>query len=136
LVDDGNTTASSGFDAAKLFRIAAIATAVLVLIQALMAGRGWFVDFSWIETHGWVGNVTFLAAVALAFLSLTGLRTGATDKLDAALAISIALLVFAQVGLGYGGRNSATAASIHIPTGVLIMGLTGAVVARSFPRRG
>jgi hypothetical protein len=40
------------------------------------------------------------------------------------------LLVVAQLGLGYSGRESATAMSFHIPNGVLIFGLSVAIVAQ------
>lgn len=91
----------------------------LVLVQAVLAGRGWFVDFSLIELHGNVGNAVFLVAVvqvALAFgLGARGLILP--------LGVVILLLVIAQTGLGYAGRDSAAAAAWHIPNGVLIFGL-------------
>jgi hypothetical protein len=37
------------------------------------------------------------------------------------------VLVTAQIGLGYAGRESAGAASWHVPNGVIIFGLTVAL---------
>jgi hypothetical protein len=41
--------------------------------------------------------------------------------------VLLAILVIIQFGLGYGGKNNATAASLHVPNGVLIMGVATVV---------
>jgi hypothetical protein len=46
------------------------------------------------------------------------------------------LLVIGQLGLGYSGRESATALSLHIPNGVLIFGLSIAIVSQLPHLRG
>lgn len=97
----------------------AVLFAGLVLVQAFLAGRGWFVDFDLIEIHGYLGNAVFLIAILQLALALgVGLRG---PRLGVSAVILI--LVFAQVGLGYAGRESAVSASWHIPNGVLIFGL-------------
>lgn len=114
-----------------LFKATALLFALLVMVQAVLAGQGWFVDVDLIRMHGYVGNVVFLLAVAQVVLAyIAGLR-----DVTLILAGAIFLLVFGQVGLGYAGRESAMAASLHVPNGVLLFGLTTAVCMRVFDSR-
>jgi hypothetical protein len=126
---------AAGFDPARFFRWAALATAVLVLAQAVLAGRGWFVDIDLIEVHGWVGNATFLAAITQVALAYVGWSRGAVGRLELGLSALLVVLLVAQLGLGYSGRESAGAAAWHVPNGVLIFGLSAAILARSLPRQ-
>jgi hypothetical protein len=106
------------------YRIAAILMVALVLVQAFLAGRGWFVDPDYIDVHEVVANVVFLNALALLGLAIA---IGAPATWRIALIAPNALLVVlvvAQIGLGYGGRESSEAAAWHIPNGVLIFGLS------------
>jgi hypothetical protein len=106
------------------FRAVAALGAALILIQAVLAGRGWFTDMDLIETHGIVGNVTFLVIVAQAALAVAlGLR-GGNRTLFLLLNAVMAVLVVAQIGLGYSTRDSAEAASWHVPLGVFLFGVT------------
>ena len=92
--------------------------ALLILVQAMLAGRALFGTWS-ITVHGVMGNVTFtvaLAVVALAFLGRAG-RTAVV------LAIILAVVLTGQIGLGYLGRETAEAAAWHVPLGVLSFGL-------------
>ncbi len=91
-----------------------------VLIQAVLAGRGWFLDGDVIKIHGYVGNATFLLTIALAMLGLAATRS---IRVVLPLALLV-ILTTAQIGLGYAGRDSATAAAWHVPNGVLIFGLS------------
>lgn len=112
-------------------KVVAALFAALILIQAILAGRGWYVDFDLIRVHGFVGNAVFLLSAGLvALVYLAGLR-GPTLLLSGA----IFLLVFGQVGLGYAGRESAMSASLHVPNGVLLFGLTTAVCMLIFDTR-
>lgn len=95
--------------------------AVTVVLLAFLAGRFLFLGDLIIETHGYIGNTVFLVA-------LISLGLGLVDKADGpelAVAGFIALLTFAQIGLGYVGRETADAAALHVPNGVLLMGLSG-----------
>ncbi len=91
-----------------------------VLIQAVLAGRGWFLDGDVIKIHGYVGNATFLLTIALAMLGLAATRS---IRVVLPLALLV-ILTTAQIGLGYAGRDSAAAAAWHVPNGVLIFGLS------------
>lgn len=100
-------------------RVLAGLIAGLVFVLAVLAGRFLFLGDLIIETHGYIGNGVFvLALVNLGF----GLANRA-DGPDLAVAGLIALLTFTQIGLGYVGRDTADAAAIHVPNGVLLMGL-------------
>ena len=106
------------------YKALAALTAALVLIQALLAGRGWFLDADLIRVHGYVGNAVFLAVVAQAGLAVALGPRGALRSQLLLVAGAIAVLAVAQIGLGYAGRDSAEAAAWHVPNGVLIFGLT------------
>lgn len=96
--------------------------AVLLLVQAVLAGRSGILFGSWdIELHGWVGNGLFVLVVAN--LAIAVLRRATTTELTVAAALG--MLTFAQIGLGYVGREELEAAAWHIPNGVLLMGLGG-----------
>lgn len=115
-------TASPSTRAATLRRahhVLAGATAALVLVMALVAGRSLFGTWD-IEVHGWIGNVVFLLAVANLALAIA--RRASTPELTVAALIGV--LTFAQVGLGYVGREEAEAAAWHVPNGVLLMALS------------
>jgi hypothetical protein len=94
--------------------------AALLLVQAVIAGRSEVLFGSWdIEVHGWVGNGLFVLVVAN--LAVAVVRRASTAELTVAAALG--MLTFAQVGLGYVGREQLEAAAWHIPNGVLLMGL-------------
>lgn len=116
-----------------------VLTGMAVLLQAILAGRGWFVDYDLIEIHGFVGNVTFLLVIVLVVGAWLGKQAGVMTNTELILSIALLALTAAQFGLGYGGRDSQTAASLHVPNGILITGLTSALIVLSFmrqPQRG
>lgn len=87
--------------------------------MALMAGRALFGTWD-ITIHGWVGNGIFVLVVAnlaLALYTRAGLR-------DLGLAVALFALTFAQIGLGYVGRDTLEAAAWHVPNGVLLMAIS------------
>jgi hypothetical protein len=98
------------------FRGVAGLLALLVLLQAVMAGRAQFGDWS-IEAHGIVGNVSFLLAVGGLVLAII---TRAPRGVVVVAGVIVALMVV-QIVLGYGGQE---AAAWHVPNGVAIFGLT------------
>lgn len=119
----------------RWFRYLALATAVLIVIQAALAGRGWFIDYDLIKIHGDLGTVTFIACVVLVNIAVRGYRAGVLDRYDLIVSGLLLLLITAQLGLGYGGRDSKVAASLHWPNGVLITALTAALLGRTLPHR-
>ncbi|MFZ6004871.1 MAG: hypothetical protein ACOYXM_13170 [Actinomycetota bacterium] len=103
---------------ARIHRALVIALPALVLVQAALAGQHLF-EGSSISLHGILGNVTF--ALAVIGVVLTVMRHG--DGVAFSVAVALAALAFAQVGLGYVGRETTAAAAWHIPVGVTIFGL-------------
>ena len=97
---------------------------LLVLVQATLAGQHLFaqplLEGEAITVHGIIGNVTFTLTVL--GVVLTVLRKG--DGLEFGLAVALMALTFAQVGLGYVGRETLAAGAWHIPVGVTIFGLS------------
>jgi hypothetical protein len=109
--------------------------AAIVLIMAVLGGR-FFVEPDVIDVHGYIGNLFFALVVAQAgLLVMAGIRGWIGKTLMGLAAVGV-LLVVAQLGLGYSGRESATALSLHIPNGVLIFGLSAAIVAQLPHLRG
>jgi hypothetical protein len=93
---------------------------ILVLVQAWMAGQSntLFGDID-IVAHGIVGNISYLIAVGALVLAVV-VRANKAAVLASALLV---VLMTAQIGLGYSGRESVDAAAWHIPVGVAIFGL-------------
>ena len=111
---------ASGRGIAAARRPLAIIVIAVVLVQAVMAGRSNRLVGNWdIGVHGTLGNVGFAAAVAL--LAVVAVRRLGRQSLIAAVALVVVLT--AQLGLGYAGRESIDAAAWHIPNGVLAFGL-------------
>lgn len=94
---------------------------VLILVMATLAGRHLFLGNHVIEVHGGIGNFIFILTLANVALTLKTSKSGA----DFAVAVALVVLTFAQIGLGYVGRETLDAAAWHIPNGVLLMALSG-----------
>ncbi len=106
-----------------------IANVIVVLIMALLGGR-FFVSPSIIDIHGYIGNLFFLMVIAQAGLLAMSKPGGRFGMALLALSLLTVALVVGQIGLGYTGRESATALSWHIPNGVLIFGISAAILAQ------
>lgn len=103
----------------------------LVLVQAALAGQHLF-EGSSISLHGVLGEATFA-------LTVVGLVLAVVRRCDGVvfgLAVALAALAFAQVGLGFVGRDTAAAAAWHIPVGVAIFGLATYQLAHLLVARG
>lgn len=98
-----------------------------MFLLAILAGRFLFLGDLIIEVHGYIGNGVFVIALVNLGLALAARADGG----ELAVAGMIALLTFTQIGLGYVGRDTADAAALHIPNGVLLMGLAGYQYATS-----
>lgn len=121
------------------FRVLAVLVAALILVQAALAGQWLFQGQTGaISIHGWLGNTSFLGAILLVILAVVGIRQsgGAWGRAELVLGIVLVLLMTAQLGLGYSGRASAAAASLHIPNGVLLTMVTAALLALAWRPAG
>lgn len=104
-------------------RIIAPLVVLAVLIQAVFAGRGLFLNTDNLTIHGGIGNFTFLLVlVQLALVAFARFQGRARTMLLGTSALLV-LLVVVQLGLGYSGRDGGQAAAWHVPNGVLIFGL-------------
>lgn len=104
--------------AARAYVIGAVVLAVLVFIQAVLAGR-YTSGLGTIVSHGHVGNASFVVGLAVALLAFAA-RVGGT-KLT--LAAVVLLLLFTQTGMGYMARTMPEAGAWHVPLGVLTFAL-------------
>jgi hypothetical protein len=104
----------------------------LVLIQAALIGQSLFLaDPGKQVLHGWIGNASFLAAVVLVVLAVLAARRGELSGVVVGLAALVALLMAAQIGLGYSGRRGGWSAALHVPNGVLIVALIASLLTAS-----
>jgi hypothetical protein len=113
------TTAAERPGLALAHRILIMALPALVLVQATVAGQHLYEGMG-ISLHGILGNITFALTVVGVVLAVVRRSDGPAFF----LAVALMSLAFAQVGLGYVGRETTMAAAWHIPLGVTIFGLT------------
>lgn len=117
---------------APTYRWLTLLTALLVLIQAVLAGRGWFIDRTYIDDyHRGLGMALVLVVVVQLALTLT---VGIPGDLGRRLLAMNAVLVVAgliQLALGLDSESSSEAAAWHIPLGVFIFGLSAGIAATS-----
>jgi hypothetical protein len=105
-------------------KIIAAITPLLVLLQAVLAGRGLYINHDFIDIHGGVANVIMLVVIAQAVLAYLAMARGYAGRWLFGICCGIVGLVIAQIGLGYAGDDGGNAAALHIPNGVLILGLS------------
>jgi hypothetical protein len=119
---DDVTTAERGIvqraGLAVAHRALVIALPILVLVQAALAGQFMF-GGEGRTLHGVLGNISFTVTVLIVVLVVVRRRAG----IEFAVAVALTAMAFAQVGLGYVGRDNLDAASWHVPLGVAIFGL-------------
>ena len=113
---------------ARVRSIGAGTLAVLILVQAFLAGRHLFGGLG-ITIHGVIGNAVFAVGVVLLAASLVRPR----EPIVIAASASLTVLLTAQVGLGYAGRTNLDAAAWHMPNGVLSCGLAVYLATRRGP---
>ena len=102
---------------------------ILVLIMAILGGR-FFVSPSIIDIHGYLGNLVFLLFVGMAGLLYMSKPGGPLGKVLLGLSVLAVVMVVGQIGLGYSSRTSVDALTFHIPLGVLIFGVSAAILAQ------
>lgn len=132
-----DTPPSAGHDthpAARGLLVVAWLVPVGILVQAVLAGQGWFVDPRLIATHGGIGHgVLGLTVIATALV--WWLRPN-----RAVVILTTASLVglIAQTGLGYTGRRGGVglASSLHIPLGTVLLATTLVVAVLLLLDRG
>jgi 4-amino-4-deoxy-L-arabinose transferase-like glycosyltransferase len=109
---------------ARWWRWLAWLVVLLVLAQAFFAGRWLTYGGNALDIHAGIADVTFLAVVAQTVLAFVAGPRGADRRLLLGLGVVLVVLTAAQIGLGYAGHNNGgEAKALHIPNGVLILGL-------------
>lgn len=114
---------------APIYRWLVVLTAGLVLLQAALAGRGLWLDRTFIDYHEMLANVLFLVAVGQLVMTLYLGVPGSLGKRLMWLNAALLVLMLVQTGLGYSGRTELEARAWHIPLGVLIFGLAVAIAS-------
>ena len=106
------------------YRWLSVALALGIVIMALLAGQGlWNAERGLITGHGHLGNALFVLAIAQFAISVVLYQRKALSAGIMLLSFVTLVLLFAQAGLGYVGRENVDARAWHIPNGVLLMGL-------------
>ena len=90
-----------------------------VLVQAVPAGQ-FLTGSGGRGTYCLIGEALVLAALAVAAV---GYRLRTVDRDRWWLVLALALMVVAQTGLGFAGRDSTMAAGLHVPLGVATSGV-------------
>lgn len=112
-----------------------IALTLGIVIMALLAGQGlWNGERSLITGHGHLGNALFVLAIAQFVITVVLYQRKRTSATLMVLSFVLLVLLFAQAGLGYVGRENVDARAWHIPNGVLLMGIATFTVALSWLR--
>jgi len=110
---------------------------LMVLVQAFLAGRAWFIHYSLFDVHRDVGMAAVLVALVLAVLAYAvGRPLGGLGPLFV-IDLVIFVLAIVQLGLGFSGKDSNAAAAWHVANGVFLFGLSTANLMLVFrPGRG
>jgi hypothetical protein len=104
------------------YRWVAILTAVLLLVQPILAGQFLYNGKNDLEdVHEMLANVIFVTAAGQLVLAFLARRTYGIGLLGHNATLLV--LVVAQIGLGYAGRDNEDQLAYHIPLGVLLFGM-------------
>jgi heme A synthase len=109
------------------FQIVAGIIALLILVQAALAGQFEHNGADLKGVHAMMGNVIFM--LALVQLALAWLTRDAWRYKMVIWAGVVLLLIVAQIGLGY--TESGDASAIHIPLGVFLFALSSIIAMLS-----
>lgn len=117
------------------FRWLSVALALGIVIMAALAGQGlWNGERGLITGHGHLGNALFVLAIAQFVIGVVLYQRKAISAAIMVLAFVMVVLLFAQAGLGYVGRENVEARAWHIPNGVLLMGIASFTTAFAWLR--
>ena len=94
--------------------------AVLVLVQSAVAGQFLYTSTGLRSVHRILGEGLGLVGVALVVCAA---MTRRTNRRLLVVAVWMVVILIAQTGLGFVGRDTPDAAALHIPLGVLAFGI-------------
>ena len=104
------------------YRVLVNVFTLLVLVQAVLAGQFLTGDAELVAIHRRIGEALPALALVLTVLAVVGRRAVTPGALLVPTAVLL-LVTVAQTGLGFVGRDTLGARSIHIPVGVALFGL-------------
>ena len=107
------------------FQLVAGLVALLILVQAVLAGQFTYNEPDLKNVHEIMGNILFMLAIVQ--LALAWLTRDAWRYKMVIWSALVLLLIVAQIGLGYGSRTSGDSAAIHIPLGVFLFSLSSII---------
>jgi hypothetical protein len=117
-------------------KITSIVLVLGVLLQAWLGSSGFFQgNPDRIDIHEMVANGLFLIALAQLVIAFLAYRKGAATMMVVGVAALSLLSLVAQIGLGYGSRDSADALVWHLPNGVLLMAINAWLASTVFGNR-
>jgi hypothetical protein len=117
------------------YRWVATVFAALIILQAYLGTSGFFTDPDLVTAHEMIANAMFLLVIVqtvLAWLLYT--RNWLSMNVLVMNAVLV-LLTIGQIGLGYAatnGDNFGDLISLHIPNGVLLMGVSTVVAVMAW----
>jgi hypothetical protein len=104
------------------YRWVSILTAILLVVQPLLAGQFLYNGKNdLVDIHEMLGNIIFLTAAGQLVLAFLARRTYGVGLVGHNAGLSV--LIVAQIGLGYSGRDNDDSLAYHIPLGVLLFGM-------------
>ena len=112
---------------APIFRWLTLVTALLVLLQAVLAGRGLLIDPDLFDVHEIVANLLFVVVVVQLGLAFAIGIPGKLGRRMKGMNAALLVLLVVQIALGYSGPDSREALAWHIPLGVFIFGLAAGI---------
>ncbi len=112
------------------YRWLATTFALFIVVQGWLGSSGAFNGNQWMVTgHGHLANAMFLMIIVQTVLSWLLYGKLLITIREVALNAVLVALTISQIGLGYSTRNGeiwGTMMSLHIPNGLLLMGLATA----------
>jgi hypothetical protein len=117
-------------------KITSIVLVLGVLLQAWLGSSGFFKgNPDRINMHEMVANGLFLIALAQLVIAFLAYRRGAATMMVVGVAALSLVSLVAQIGLGYGTRESVDALVWHLPNGVLLMAINAWLASTVFGNR-
>lgn len=94
-----------------------------IVIQAFLGTSGMLQQRpNLVTAHEMIGNIAFLLAVAQVVAAFIGMQKGLLSRGLVITSAVVVVLVIAQLGLGYSGRENFDIRTWHIANGVALMG--------------
>jgi hypothetical protein len=114
---------------APYYRWLALVTAVLVLLQAILAGQWLGGHTKYIDYHEMLANLLVILVIVQLIVTVVVGIPGDLGKRLLVMNVLLVACTVIQVGLGYSGRTNLDSRAWHIPLGVFIFGLSAGIAS-------